>query len=124
MPVCVSTCATLQLQFGIYSAASAEMCAAREERNNGVVVGSLWYEESDAAQFAGWGVDALHYDNCGQDTMDSVAKMAPMRDAINRTGRPILMMCESFLWNVDPEMRELWSVCHLLRILTTKCLHP
>ena len=32
--MCVSTCATLQLQFGIYSAASAEMCAAREERNN------------------------------------------------------------------------------------------
>ena len=39
-------------------------------RNEGVVVGSLWNEESDAAQFAGWGVDALHYDNCGQDIMD------------------------------------------------------
>ena len=40
----------------------------------------------------------------------TVAKFAPMRDAINRTGRPILLMCESFLWNVDPEMRELCNL--------------
>ena len=70
------------------SAASSEMCAARESRNNGVIVGSLWMEEEDAQQFAGWGVDALHYDNCGQTTLDGVAKFAPMRDALNRKSNP------------------------------------
>eukprot|EP01052_Picozoa_sp_SAG31_P003897 SAG31_NODE_154_length_22184_cov_25.917142_19_plen_529_part_00 len=99
-----------QLHFGLYSAASAEMCAAREWRNGGVITGSLWTEDSDAKQFAGWGVDYLHYDNCGQTAMDGVAKFAPMRDAINRTGRPILMACESFLWDVDPEMKELCNL--------------
>jgi len=65
------------------------MCAARESRNGGVITGSLWQEESDAKQFADWGLDYLHYDNCGQTAMDGVAKFSPMRDAINRTGRPI-----------------------------------
>ena len=32
------------------------MCAARESRNGGVITGSLWQEESDAKQFADWGL--------------------------------------------------------------------
>ena len=44
------------LKFGIYSSAGTKTCAGR--------AGSLYYEDTDAADFASWGVDYLKLDNC------------------------------------------------------------
>ena len=46
------------LKFGIYTSAGTKTC----NRDNGFP-GGLGHEESDAQQFASWGVDYLKYDN-------------------------------------------------------------
>lgn len=45
-----------ELKFGLYSSAGNMTCAK--------MAGSLGYEESDAQDYASWGVDYLKYDNC------------------------------------------------------------
>jgi len=83
---------SLGLKFGLYSDSGNHTCAGRP--------GSLGYEDIDAQTYASWDVDYLKYDNC-----DNTAAMLPqqrypvMRDALNKTGRPILFsMCE---WGVN-----------------------
>jgi len=85
------------LKFGIYSSPGPKTCAGYE--------GSYGHEEQDAKTYAGWGVDFLKYDLCGlrpiirlydpqQDPKKSSAMMreayAKMRDALIKTGRPIV----------------------------------
>ena len=82
------------LKLGIYSSPGAKTCAKFE--------GSLGHEEQDAKTYAAWGVDYLKYDLCGlreqmkaapspeaahQIMVDAYIKM---RDALRRTGRPIV----------------------------------
>jgi hypothetical protein len=65
-------------------------------------IGSRHYEEEDAQSFAAWQVDFLKYDNCWAPASDWVVdRYVAMRDALNRTGRPIYYsMCD---WGVgDP----------------------
>jgi alpha-galactosidase len=81
------------LKFGLYSSNSPKTCAQRP--------GSFGYETLDAATFASWGVDALKYDNCGNQEAigQPEARYPVMRDALNATGRPIVFAgCE---WAVD-----------------------
>jgi len=79
------------LKFGLYSDAGSRTCAGRP--------GSLGYELSDANMYASWGVDYLKYDNCYDDGTPPEIRYPPMRDALNKTGRPIFFsMCE---WGVD-----------------------
>ena len=47
--------------------------------------GSAGFESLDAATFAGWGVDYLKHDGCGSKK----SSYPDMRDALNKTGRPI-----------------------------------
>ena len=64
--------------------------------------GSRGHELEDAQSFADWEVDFLKYDNCWAPPADWVVdRYTAMRDALNRTGRPILYsMCD---WGVgDP----------------------
>eukprot|EP00730_Choanoeca_flexa_P001312 TRINITY_DN10580_c0_g1_i1.p1 TRINITY_DN10580_c0_g1~~TRINITY_DN10580_c0_g1_i1.p1 ORF type:complete len:425 (+),score=62.91 TRINITY_DN10580_c0_g1_i1:40-1314(+) len=71
------------LKFGIYSDAGPQQCCSRiyPSANDG----SAGYEDKDAAWFASLGVDYLKHDDCG-----SQASSYPhMRDALNKTGRPI-----------------------------------
>eukprot|EP00271_Cylindrocystis_brebissonii_P005059 TRINITY_DN169_c0_g1_i9.p1 TRINITY_DN169_c0_g1~~TRINITY_DN169_c0_g1_i9.p1 ORF type:complete len:343 (-),score=49.62 TRINITY_DN169_c0_g1_i9:2171-3199(-) len=78
------------LKFGIYSDAGTLTCALQP--------GSLGYEERDAALWASWGVDYLKYDNCYADDTSPQSRYTTMRDALNKTGRPILYsMCD---WGV------------------------
>ena len=75
------------LLFGVYSDAGNKTCAGRP--------GSLGYETHDAQTYAGWGVDYLKYDNCNNDGIDPKVRYPVMRDALNKTGRPIFFsMCE------------------------------
>eukprot|EP00727_Mastigamoeba_balamuthi_P000625 m51a1_g1056 putative alpha-galactosidase (689) ;mRNA; r:806694-812539 len=79
------------LLFGLYSDAGFKTCCGRP--------GSLGHETSDAETYASWHVDYLKYDNCYTDGSKPEVRYPPMRDALNRTGRPIFFsMCE---WGHD-----------------------
>ena len=69
------------LKFGLYSDAGTMTCAHRP--------GSLGYEEVDANTYAKWKVDFLKYDNCNNNGIPSQKRYTAMRDALNKTGRPI-----------------------------------
>ncbi len=87
------------LKIGIYSSPGAKTCAGFE--------GSLNHEEQDAQTYANWGFDYLKYDLCSylgvmknaatpeqahQMMVDAYNKM---RDAIKKTGRPMVYsFCE------------------------------
>lgn len=78
---------SLGLKFGLYSDAGTMTCQKRP--------GSLGYEEIDAQTYARWGVDYLKYDNCFNDGSSPKKRYPVMRDALNKTGRPIYFsMCE------------------------------
>ena len=53
--------------------------------------GSFGHEELDAKTFAAWGVDYVKEDSCDAtgDHNASFEQYGKMRDALNRTGRPI-----------------------------------
>lgn len=75
------------LKFGVYSDAGTGTCQNRP--------GGRGYEFQDARQYAAWGVDYLKYDWCNHSTQNSEASYAIMRDALQRSGRPIVFsLCE------------------------------
>jgi len=85
------------LKFGLYSDAGFKTCQGRP--------GSLGYEVIDAQTYAEWEVDYLKYDNCNTDGSSPKKRYPPMRDALNKTGRPIFFsMCE---WGVEDP--HLWA---------------
>jgi alpha-galactosidase len=92
------------LKFGIYSDAGTGTCQNRP--------GSRGYEFQDARQYAAWGVDYLKYDWCNHSTQDSQASYSIMRDALAKSGRPIVFsLCEwgstkPWLWAKD--VGNLW----------------
>ena len=67
-------------------ASSVVTCAKRE--------GNLYHEHQDAQTLAEWGVDYWKYDACGEDNLQAFAKFTVMRDALNRTGRPMVYSFE------------------------------
>ena len=92
------------LKFGLYSDAGTGTCQNRP--------GGRGYEFQDARQYAAWGVDYLKYDWCNHSTQDSAASYALMRDALLKSGRPIVFsLCEwgstkPWLWAKD--IGNLW----------------
>jgi alpha-galactosidase len=90
-----------KLQFGIYGAASGVTC--------GQDPGQLFHEDVDAETYAKWGVDFLKSDNCASYALDSSVRFGAMRDALNRTGRPILFSTEPFSIHPDREQSVLVS---------------
>ena len=92
------------LKFGIYSDAGTGTCQNRP--------GGRGYEFQDARQYAAWGVDYLKYDWCNHSTQDSAASYSIMRDALAKSGRPIVFsLCEwgstkPWLWARD--VGNLW----------------
>src|SRR6266481_4987767 len=90
---------SLGLKFGIYSDAGSKTCAGRP--------GGLGHEYQDALQYASWGVDYLKYDWCNTTTQDAKASYANIRQALDATGRPIVLsICEwgkaqPWLWGAE-----------------------
>jgi alpha-galactosidase len=90
---------SLGLKFGIYSDAGSKTCAGRP--------GSLGHEYQDARQYAAWTVDYLKYDWCNTTTQDAPASYALIRQALDASGRPIVLsVCEwgthkPWLWGKD-----------------------
>mmetsp|Transcript_50740 Transcript_50740/g.99422 ORF Transcript_50740/g.99422 Transcript_50740/m.99422 type:complete len:704 (+) Transcript_50740:1-2112(+) len=77
------------LKFGIYGAAGETTCAGR--------AGGLYHEDIDAKTYIDWGAEYLKYDDCGQVNLQSFAKFSAMRDALNRTGVPVVYSYEPHL---------------------------
>jgi alpha-galactosidase len=92
------------LKFGMYSDAGTATCQNRP--------GGRGYEFQDARQYAAWGVDYLKYDWCNTSTQNSQASYSIMRDALKKSGRPIVFsLCEwgstkPWLWAGD--VGNLW----------------
>lgn len=88
---------SLGLKFGIYSAPGRYTCQK--------LMGSLGHEQTDANDYAAWGVDYLKYDWCNYPgTREDAANTSEedcraayelMRDCLARTGRPILYSVHS-----------------------------
>lgn len=106
---------SLGLKFGIYSDAGTGTCQNRP--------GSRGYEFQDARQYAAWGVDYLKYDWCNHSTQDSAASYSIMRDALAKSGRPIVFsLCEwgitkpwlwgknvGNLWRTTGDIADKWN---------------
>jgi alpha-galactosidase len=92
------------LKFGVYSDAGTLTCQKRP--------GSRGYEYQDARQYAAWGVDYLKFDWCSHGSQNSVASYSTMRDALEKSGRPIVFsICEwgsTQPWTWAPEVGNLW----------------
>ena len=103
------------LKFGIYSDAGLKTCGGRP--------GSRGHEFQDAKQYAAWGVDYLKYDWCNHGTQNSEASYSIMRDALAKSGRPIVFsLCEwgstkpwlwakdvGNLWRSTGDISDLWD---------------
>ena len=81
------------LKLGIYSSPAAKTCAGYE--------GSLGHEEQDAQTYANWGMDYLKYDWCqsGGSLEDMKAAYTKMHDALQKTGRPIVLSLCQYGWH-------------------------
>jgi alpha-galactosidase len=92
------------LKFGLYSDAGTLTCQKRP--------GSRGYEFQDARQYAAWGVDYLKYDWCSTSTQNAQASYSIMRDALLKSGRPIVFsICEwgtSKPWQWAKDVGNLW----------------
>ena len=85
------------LKMGIYSAGSSVVCTGR--------TGSLYNERDDAETFAAWGIDYAKYDNCGEYGL-GLARFINFADAVNATGRPMVISSEPFSLHPTPAHRE------------------
>jgi len=96
---------TRGLKLGIYTSAGTMTCAK-------TMPGSLDHEEVDAQTFADWGVDYLKYDNCNNDNRPALERYTKMRDALKKTGRPIVYsICEwgqNRPWEWGADVGHLW----------------
>ena len=92
------------LKFGIYTDAGTNTCQGRP--------GTLGHEDLDARTFAEWGVDYVKEDWCHAAKLDAPTQYAKFRDALARTGRPIVFsICEwgsNQPWEWAPRVGNLW----------------
>jgi alpha-galactosidase len=81
------------LKIGIYSSPAAKTCAGYE--------GSLGHEEQDAQAYAKWGIDYLKYDWCQSNGTreQMIAAYTKMHDALQKTGRRIVLSLCQYGWN-------------------------
>src|ERR1043165_3295368 len=94
------------LKFGIYTSAGTKTCSSIG------FPGGLGHEQQDADLFASFGVDYLKYDNCNNQGVDAKQRYITMRDALRRTGRPIVYsLCEwgeNQPWTWASDVGHLW----------------
>jgi alpha-galactosidase len=106
LPTFIDSLHKMGIKFGIYGAASGVTC--------GQDPGQLYHEIIDAQTYAEWGVDYVKSDNCASYALDSSVRFAAMRDAMNATGRHMLLSTEPFSIHPDPEAS--YKTAHLWRI--------
>lgn len=74
------------LKLGMYADYGTHTCAGYP--------GSINHMEQDAKSFAGWGVDYLKVDGCYSNPSTFDVGYPKFSQALNATGRPILLSCE------------------------------
>ncbi|NOY37297.1 MAG: glycoside hydrolase family 27 protein [Chlorobi bacterium] len=94
---------SLGLKFGIYSAPGCYTCQK--------LMGSLGHEQTDANDYAAWGVDFLKYDFCNYPKTRKEAKEISrdecrvafelMRNCLDNTGRPVVYSVHDKCTNLD-----------------------
>lgn len=106
-------------KLGIYSDAADKTC--------GGVCGSYGYEETDARDFAGWGVDLLKYDYCNAPVgrVEAMERYAKMGNALKATRRSIVYsICEwgqrepwkwakqvgGHYWRISGDIGDIWEL--------------
>jgi alpha-galactosidase len=100
------------LKLGIYSDAGNKTCAGRP--------GSRGHEYQDAITYASWGIDYVKYDWCDTQDINPKSAYATMRDAIYKSGRPMLFsICE---WGDNKPWEWATNVGHSWR--TTGDIYP
>ncbi len=94
------------LKFGLYTDIGPKTCAGRP--------GSSGHFDLDAKSYAAWGVDYIKVDWCHADSLIAPAQYARFRQALQRSGRPIVLsICEWGLnqpWDWGPKVGHLWRV--------------
>ena len=88
------------------------------ERSCKYTAGSLYHEQQDTATLAGWDIDFLKVDNCGEVNLNSFAKYTVLRDALNKTGRRVVYSCEP---HVQSAIGWLPAVCNQWRTTSDNC---
>jgi alpha-galactosidase len=92
------------LLFGLYTDIGPKTCAGRPA--------SQGFFDIDAATYAEWGVDYVKVDWCHCDDLDAPTEYARFRDALRRTGRPIVLsICEwgrNDPWKWAKGVGQLW----------------
>ncbi|GAC1637512.1 MAG: hypothetical protein NVS4B8_02430 [Herpetosiphon sp.] len=97
------------LKFGLYTDAGTATCRGRP--------GSLNHEQQDAMTFAAWGVDFIKEDYCNAERLDPKTRYTIMRDAIAKTGRPMIFsICDCIgpndSWDWGPSVGNLWRTTY------------
>ena len=110
------------LKFGIYTAVGTTGCQGDVKR-----AGSYGHEEQDVKTYAGWGVDFVKVDWCGEPkdySFQGAQRTAKLySDAIKESGRPMVLSiscggcAESWkwpkgiinMWRVGPDIHDQWE---------------
>ncbi|VVC36751.1 Aldolase-type TIM barrel,Glycoside hydrolase superfamily,Glycoside hydrolase, family 27 [Cinara cedri] len=99
------------LKFGLYQDWGVKTCAG--------FPGVFGYEETDAKQFAEWGVDYVKLDGCYSDVRDMDLGYIGFGQHLNKTGRPMVYSCSWPAYQEDKGMRinyaALATFCNLWR---------
>lgn len=103
------------LKFGLYTDLGTKTCEGRP--------GSLGHHDIDARTYAEWEIDYIKVDWCNADDLNAKNEYTAFRDALRRTGRPIVLsICEwgrnrpwewasgvGELWRTTSDIRDRWD---------------
>lgn len=110
------------LSFGIYSSPGTRTCAMIYDDYPGRDLGSYGKEETDALDFAEWGVDYLKYDWCEADKSENLKQaeaFARMRVALDAAGRDVVLSLSEYgrwePWQWAPRFANLWRTTEDIR---------
>jgi alpha-galactosidase len=103
------------LKFGLYTDLGTKTCEGRP--------GSLGHHDIDARTYAEWEIDYIKVDWCNADDLDARTHYTMFRDALMKTGRPIVLsICEwgrnrpwewaggvGQLWRTTSDIQDRWE---------------
>ena len=115
------------LKFGLYTDLGTKTCQGRP--------GSFGHHDIDAETYAAWEVDYVKADWCHADDLDARREYSSFRDALRKTGRPIVLsICEwgrnrswewatgvGQLWRTTSDIHDRWQ--SVVWILNANDLH-
>ncbi|CAG2172143.1 unnamed protein product, partial [Oppiella nova] len=101
------------LKIGIYGDVGPRTCGGYPGSNGKNDSGD--YYDIDAKTFAEWGIDALKFDGCDEDTKRFDDLYPKMGKLLNATGRPMVYICEWPLYQKNANYSAVANTCHVYR---------